>query len=182
MSYRVFQTSVQTEYQHTSRCQQKHGQEIEDRDYTSLLNTFGTTYRYCIQTPSRGNALMNWKMFRAGVLYLWEDADGPGLFWPGDDFKGTWWKPAPTKQHHRAGLPVWCTVEGQGTAGWSWTKEDSEKRELFSIVKIFKYWNRFPSEAVQSPSLETFKDWLAEALRNLAWIQSWSSFEKEAGP
>lgn len=32
MSYGVFQTSVQTEYQHTSRCQQKHGQEIEDRE------------------------------------------------------------------------------------------------------------------------------------------------------
>lgn len=43
------------------------------------------------------------------------------------------------------------------------------KKEVF-YIEGGKTLNRFPGEMVDSPSLETFKVWLDEALRNLVWL------------
>ncbi|KFP15411.1 hypothetical protein Z169_13965, partial [Egretta garzetta] len=40
-------------------------------------------------------------------------------------------------------------------------------RKKFFTVRVVKHWNRFPSETVEAPSLETFKARLDGALSNL---------------
>ena len=40
-------------------------------------------------------------------------------------------------------------------------------RKKFFTVRMVRHWNRFPSEAVDAPSLEAFKAWLDGALSNL---------------
>ncbi|KFP49885.1 hypothetical protein N323_07056, partial [Cathartes aura] len=40
-------------------------------------------------------------------------------------------------------------------------------RKKFSTMRVVKHWNRLPREAVDAPSLETFKVRLDEALSNL---------------
>jgi len=40
-------------------------------------------------------------------------------------------------------------------------------RKKFFTVRVVKHWNRLPREAVEAPSLETFKARLDVALRNL---------------
>jgi len=42
-----------------------------------------------------------------------------------------------------------------------------EKRKKFFTVWVVKHWNRLPREAVEAPSLETFKVRLDGALSNL---------------
>jgi len=38
-------------------------------------------------------------------------------------------------------------------------------------MKVVKPWNRLPREAVEAPSLETFKARLDGALSNLVWLK-----------
>ncbi|KFP16544.1 hypothetical protein Z169_14838, partial [Egretta garzetta] len=40
-------------------------------------------------------------------------------------------------------------------------------RKKFFTMRVVKHWNRLPREAVQAPSLETFKARLDGALSNL---------------
>ncbi|KFQ06891.1 hypothetical protein N329_05955, partial [Haliaeetus albicilla] len=40
-------------------------------------------------------------------------------------------------------------------------------RKKFFTVRVVRYWNRLPREAVDAPSLEVFKAKLDEALSNL---------------
>jgi len=41
----------------------------------------------------------------------------------------------------------------------------------FFTMRMVRHWNRLPSEAVEAPSLETFKDRLDRALSNLVWLK-----------
>jgi len=38
-------------------------------------------------------------------------------------------------------------------------------------VRVVKHWRRLPREAVEAPSLETFKSRLDGALSNLVWLK-----------
>ncbi|KFR10061.1 hypothetical protein N306_13511, partial [Opisthocomus hoazin] len=40
-------------------------------------------------------------------------------------------------------------------------------RKKFFAIRVMKHWNRLPREAVEAPSLETFKPRLDRALSNL---------------
>jgi len=40
-------------------------------------------------------------------------------------------------------------------------------RKIFFIMRVVKHWNKLPREAVEAPSLETFKVRLDGALSNL---------------
>ncbi|KFQ79621.1 hypothetical protein N335_03532, partial [Phaethon lepturus] len=42
-----------------------------------------------------------------------------------------------------------------------------DERKKFFTVRVMKHWNRLPTEVVDAPSLEVFKDRLDEALSNL---------------
>ncbi|KFR12765.1 hypothetical protein N306_11703, partial [Opisthocomus hoazin] len=42
-----------------------------------------------------------------------------------------------------------------------------EIRKIFFTMRVVKHWNRLPREAVEAPSLETFKARLDRALSNL---------------
>ncbi|KFR13219.1 hypothetical protein N306_12430, partial [Opisthocomus hoazin] len=42
-----------------------------------------------------------------------------------------------------------------------------DTRKKFFTMRVVKHWNRFPREAVEAPSLETFKARLDGALSNL---------------
>ncbi|KFR17824.1 hypothetical protein N306_11535, partial [Opisthocomus hoazin] len=42
-----------------------------------------------------------------------------------------------------------------------------DKRKKFFTIRVVKHWNRLPREAVETPSLETFKARLDRALSNL---------------
>ncbi|KFU88799.1 hypothetical protein M959_14259, partial [Chaetura pelagica] len=42
-----------------------------------------------------------------------------------------------------------------------------EMRKKFFTMRVVKHWNRLPREAVEAPSLETFKVRLDEALSSL---------------
>jgi len=41
----------------------------------------------------------------------------------------------------------------------------------FFTIRVVKLWNRLPREAVEAPSLETFKARLDGALSNLIWLK-----------
>jgi len=41
----------------------------------------------------------------------------------------------------------------------------------FFAIRVVKHWNRLPREAVEAPSLETFKARLDGALSNLVWLK-----------
>ena len=40
-------------------------------------------------------------------------------------------------------------------------------RKMFFTVKVVRHWNRLPKDVVDTPSLETFKTRLDQALGNL---------------
>ena len=44
-------------------------------------------------------------------------------------------------------------------------------RKKFFMIRVVKHWNRLPREAVEVPSLETFKARLDRALSNLVWLK-----------
>ena len=44
-----------------------------------------------------------------------------------------------------------------------------EIRKKYFTVRVVKHWNELPGEAVDAPSLETFKVRLDRALSNLFW-------------
>jgi len=39
------------------------------------------------------------------------------------------------------------------------------------MIRVVKHWNRLPREAVEVPSLETFKARLDGTLSNLVWLK-----------
>lgn len=42
------------------------------------------------------------------------------------------------------------------------------------ILRVIKYWSRFPRWVMESPSLEVVKTQLDTALNNLLWVRSWT--------
>jgi len=46
-----------------------------------------------------------------------------------------------------------------------------DKMKKFFTMRVVKPWHRFPREAVEAPSLETFQARLDEALSNLVWVE-----------
>ncbi len=59
------------------------------------------------------------------------------------------------------------------------------RKNIFTM-RVVEHWPRLPREAVDAPSLETFKARLAEALSNLIWLEmslllagglDWMAFE-----
>jgi len=44
-------------------------------------------------------------------------------------------------------------------------------RKKFFTMRVVKHWNGLPREAVEAPSLETFKARLDGALSNLVWLE-----------
>jgi len=46
-----------------------------------------------------------------------------------------------------------------------------DTRKKFVTIRLVKHWNRLSREAVEAPSLETFKARLDGALSNLIWLK-----------
>jgi len=46
-----------------------------------------------------------------------------------------------------------------------------DRRLKFFVMRVVKHWHRLPREAVDAPSLETFKARLAGALSNLIQLK-----------
>ena len=44
-------------------------------------------------------------------------------------------------------------------------------RKKFFMTRVVKHWNGLPREAVEAPSLETFKPRLDRALSSLVWLK-----------
>jgi len=44
-------------------------------------------------------------------------------------------------------------------------------RKNFFTMRVVKHWHRLPREAVEAPSLETFKARLDGALSDLVWLK-----------
>jgi len=44
-------------------------------------------------------------------------------------------------------------------------------RKKFFTMRVVEHWHRLPSEAVDAPSLETFKARLDRTLSNLIWLK-----------
>lgn len=72
----------------------------------------------------------------------------------------TWWE-GQKKRH--------CSLTGQQTMDIRWNIQNSILTPCFLPVKVVKYWNKLPTEAVESPPVEIFKIWHDMVLGNLLW-------------
>ena len=73
--------------------------------------------------------------------------------------------------YRKAGEGLFIRAGSDRTRGNGFKLEEGrfrlDIRKKFFTVRMVRHWNRFPSEAVDAPSLEAFKAWLDGALSNL---------------
>jgi len=77
----------------------------------------------------------------------------------------------PEGAYKKAGEGLFTRVCSNRTRGDGFKLKDGrfrlDIRKKFFMMRVVRYWNRFPREAVAAPSLEVFKTRLEGALSNL---------------